>query len=746
LQLGAWIPFTIKADDRGEKKTLETQRDTGIMGGQNNREGKWGKRAMLTRGNGFSFPWRLPVRFDGEASFALCALFITLLLTYSNSFQGDWHFDDFHNIVENRCVHLTGLTTGDLSRSFYGLTCDTEEPRISRPLAYASLALNYLADGTQVFGYHLVNFVIHFAAAYFVFLLVRLTLSLPAMRERYGSVAYPVALLSSFLWATSPLHVHAVTIIVQRMASLAGLGYVMSLYFYARARTGESARCRLTLFPLSAICALAAFATKENTAVLPIALLLYDLFFIQGITKGSAKRTLQWSVIPLVVVIGLGLLYTDFSAVRDTYDAGVRPFSPVERLLTQGRVLFLYVSLLLYPIPSRLMFLHDIDISHGLLEPWTTAASIVGIALCLLFAVAKAKKYPLLSFAVLFFFLNHLVEGTVIPLELIFEHRNYIPSMFFFVPVAVLMIRCLDYFSYHRGIQYFMAAGFAMLLAFQGHTTFERNGIVRSDLHLWLDNVRKAPGLSRPHINLARHYYEAGMYEEAYREWKTAEDLNRDTNLQQIGLASYNLGVYYLYQAKDIERAEKQFIKAMERFPGHPSAVAGLATAYLTRGDIEKAWALMKEHGPRFRNDVEILNCYALVLLKKGKAQGALKTAARTMSLKWNDPQPWEISGEAWRRLGQWQKAAACWEEALRLNPSSQRAYVALVEIYDRLKNSPALSRMVARCLVLKGEMRLDDWLASLAGNNGVSVYEVNPGMLSRIIRREIHREFGQKK
>ena len=129
-----------------------------------------------------------------------------------------------------------------------------------------------------------------------------------------------------------------------------------------------------------------------------------------------------------------------------------------------------------------------------------------------------------------------------------------------------------------------MAAGFALLLAFQGHTTFERNDVVRSDVHLWLDNVRKAPGLSRPHINLARHYYEAGMYEEALRELKTAEELNRDTNLRQIGIASYNLGIYYLDQAKDIDRAEQQFLKALERFPDYPPAIVGLATVHLKRG------------------------------------------------------------------------------------------------------------------------------------------------------------------
>jgi small basic protein len=494
--------------------------------------------AMLTKKNGFTLPWRFEISFDRGAAFAFVALFATLLLIYSNSFKGEWHFDDFVNIVENRCVHLERLSPNDLSRSLYGITCEAAERRISRPVAYGSFALNYLFGGTDVIGYHVVNFVIHFAAAFFLFLLIRVTLTLPTMKERYGSIAYPFALLSAFLWATSPLHVHAVTIIVQRMASLAGLGYVMSLYFYVRARTATTGRGAIALYLLSGTCALAAFGTKENAAVLPIALLLYDLFFIQGISADTAKNTLKWAVLPFAVFVGLGLLYTDFSMEHAVYESGVRPFSPLERLLTQGRVLFFYVSLLLYPIPSRLTLLHDIDISRTIFDPLTTFAAIVGIVLCLLFTALKAKKYPLLSFAILFFILNHLVEGTLIPLELIFEHRNYIPSMFFFVPIAFGIIRCLDYFSYSRGFQVFLAAGFALLLAFQGHTTFERNDIVRSDVHLWLDNVRKTPDLSRPRINLAKQYYEAGMYEEAVREMKTAEELNRDTNLRQIGQAS----------------------------------------------------------------------------------------------------------------------------------------------------------------------------------------------------------------
>jgi protein O-mannosyl-transferase len=675
--------------------------------------------------------------------FAVLSFLVMLLLIYGNSFFGEWHFDDYHNIVDNPNVHMQGLSWNEFCATFYGVADGPEGHHVTRPIAFLSFGLNYFFGGTNVFGYHAVNFVIHFAAAVFLFLFICRTLRLPLLRDRYGEHAYDIALLATFLWATSPLQVHAVTIIVQRMSSLAGLGTVMALYFYVRARTAEEGKVRRGFALLCAAASLLAFGSKENAAMLPVSILLYDVLLVQGATRENLHRLLKYSWIPLVVILCIVFSFSEFLAgIFQAYE--VRPFTLAERLLTAPRILIFYVSLLLYPIPSRLTLLHDIDISLSLWDPWTTLPALLAVMLFCVTAMALARRRPLLSTCMLFFFLNHLIEGTIIPLELIYEHRNYIPSMLFFVPVAVLMVRVLDYFAYHRGFQYFMAAGFALLLAFQGHTTYERNGIVRSDVHLWLDNVRKAPELSRPHINLARHYYEAGMYENAWLELKTAEDLNRDTNLRQIGLASYNLGVYYLDQAKDIDQAEQQFLKALERFPAYPPAIVGLATVQLKRGDPEGAFRLMQQYVPRNNTTAEMSTCYGLVLLKKGEAQGAIKAAARSIELKWNDPQPWEISGEAWRQLGQWQKASQCWEEALRLNPANPKAHLALLEIYDRMKDGPALARMAVRCLPLKGTEPLDEWLEGLARNSAASAYEVNPGKLSRIIRREIGRELAR--
>ena len=676
----------------------------------------------------------------GGIAFAVVSLLAVLLIIYGNSFFGEWHFDDYHNIVDNRNVHLQTLSWDDIHRSFYGTAVEPRGRHLTRPLSYLSFGLNYFLGGTDVFGYHVVNFFIHFGSAVFLFLFVFRTLKLPLLHGRYGDRAYDISLLAAFLWAINPLQVNAVTIIVQRMAAMAGLGYVMALYFFVRARTAETGSARWGLACCCAASSFLAFGSKENAAMLPVAILLYDIVLIQGATRECLLRVAKFSWIPLALTASLTVLFSDFlSGVFQAYE--VRPFTLVERLLTEPRVLLFYFTLLLYPIPSRLTLLHDIEISRSLIDPWTTLATILGIILILGFAVAKARRFPLLSFAILFFFMNHLIEGTVIPLELIYEHRNYIPSMFFFVPIAVVMVRTLDYFSYRRGIQYFMAGGFALLLAFQGHTTFERNDIVRSDLHLWLDNVQKAPNLSRPRINLAKHYYEAGMYDEACKELKTAEDLNRDTNLRQIGLASYSLGAYYLYQIKDLNRAEQHFTKALERFPGYPSAIIGLATVDLKRGNTSKAWSLIQEYIPHHRHNRQMIIIDALVRLKKGDAKGAIQASAKAIALKWDDPQPWEIWGEAWRMLGQWRKAAQCWEEVLRRNPFSSRACLALVDLYDRLQEGTALRRNAARCLALKGDESLDEWLEGLARDSSASAYEIKPRVLRQIIQKEIRRD-----
>jgi hypothetical protein len=171
-------------------------------------------------------------------TFSFLTLLIVILITYGNSFHCEWHYDDFINIVDNPNVHLRDLTWQNVQKAFYGLS--RPRPQIERPLSYLSFALNYYIGGVNVFGYHVVNVVIHYITSVFLFLFIFSTLKLPLLAKQYRSSAYAIALLAVFFWTLHPIQVTAVTYIVQRMASMAAMFYIMAMYFYLKGRTATT--------------------------------------------------------------------------------------------------------------------------------------------------------------------------------------------------------------------------------------------------------------------------------------------------------------------------------------------------------------------------------------------------------------------------------------------------------------------------------------------------------------------------
>jgi uncharacterized membrane protein len=119
-------------------------------------------------------------------------------------------------------------------------------------------------------------------------------------------------------------------------------------------------------------------------------------------------------------------------------------------MLTEPRIVLFYLSQIFYPVPGRLSIVHDVQLSRSLLEPWTTLPAILVVLGLIGFGIWQLRKRPMLSFAVLFFFLNHTVESSIIGLELIYEHRNYLPSLFLFAPVAMGLQYLVDHFRHQR--------------------------------------------------------------------------------------------------------------------------------------------------------------------------------------------------------------------------------------------------------------------------------------------------------
>jgi hypothetical protein len=239
--------------------------------------------------------------------FAFISLLLIVLIVYSNTFNASWHFDDEPNITENPALHLTEFTWKNLKKTFYA--SQVEPDQIYRPVACLSFALNYYVGGKDVFGYHLVNLAIHFLASLFLYLFVYHTLNLPQMSARYGPNSYSIALLSAFLWAINPIQTQAITYIVQRMASMAGMFYILSMYLYLIGRTTTRSSRKLLFFFLCAISAVLAFGSKENAIMIPLSLFLFDLLFIQGIARIHLKKSLTIASIIALAILAVGTIY-----------------------------------------------------------------------------------------------------------------------------------------------------------------------------------------------------------------------------------------------------------------------------------------------------------------------------------------------------------------------------------------------------------------------------------------------------
>ncbi len=514
-------------------------------------------------------------------AFAGIALFVVLIIIYGNSFHNEWHLDDYANIVNNPDVHLKSLSWNHIKKVFPGRLCGR-----FLPVSFITFSLNYYFNGSSVFGYHVVNFVIHYLASLFLFLLIYQTLQLPGLNQQYQRTAYPIALLCVFLWSTHPIQVSAVTYIVQRIASMAGMFYIMSMYFYVMGRLSAATGKRTVYFVFCLVSAAFALGSKETAVMLPVSIFLYDLFLIQGISKERIKKNLIIMLLPLLLVILAAAAYTDIASLLSGYK--YRPFTMAERLLTEPRVILFYISLLLYPASSRLTLLHDFEVSRSLITPWTTLFAVLLILFLITGAIIISRKKPLIAYCILFFFINHIIEGSIVPLELIFEHRNYLPSAFFFVPIALLLLNTLDYFAYKKSLRFAMSFMIIMLLTAQGHTTHLRNSILKNELTLWGDNIRKAPKLHRPHHNLGKAYLVAGLHEEGVVEMNIALKSKAGARISQKYKTYYNLGTYYMYQ-KEYDKALALFVKYIQQVPNQPKAYNAIAKIMLHKDNLRLA-------------------------------------------------------------------------------------------------------------------------------------------------------------
>jgi hypothetical protein len=360
----------------------------------------------------------------------LSLLLLVTFLLYRPGLAGDFIFDDFINIIDNSAVHLTGLSPSELAQTVSsGVTTF-----INRPLSMLTFGLNHYLSGLAPYPFKFTNLLLHLAISIGMYLLSRdllgrsaATKDMPATRVRL------LALLITACWALHPLNVSSVLYVVQRMNQLAMLSTLAALYYYCRLRAAGIATQTQALKSLLILAALLVLAIlcKENGALLAPLVLLVEYFFFRFQANSSAEKFFlrAYSTLFLLLPGILLLLYTLANPGWILGPYAERSFSLAERLMSEARILWMYVNWIVLPDIRQFTFYHDTFApSRSLLEPVSTLFSIAGLVAVAILVWRFHKRLPLLAFGVCWYFTGHLLESSVLALELVFEHRNYLPA------------------------------------------------------------------------------------------------------------------------------------------------------------------------------------------------------------------------------------------------------------------------------------------------------------------------------
>ena len=375
----------------------------------------------------------------------LALALVATATVYWSGLSGSWLFDDYPNIVDNQGVQPTHA---DLA-SLVNAALSSPASEFKRPLASLSFALNYLAGGLHPFGWKLTNLLIHLLNGLLVFVLTRYLVAAADATAPKGVIAALVAAC----WMLLPINLTSVLYVVQREESMANLFVLAGLIGYVAARCRmlapsplpEGARrwrafwlCALSVTLPTAIGALA----KETAVMLPLYALLAEWALFRFNTNNNPapdRRIIVLFALVLVLPMIVGLAWL-LPHVLNPAPWASRDFTLGTRLLSEARVVVGYVAGTLLPTPQALSFYHDnFRISTGLLAPWTTLASIVTLMALIALAVWLRPRHPLAALGIALFLGCHLLTGTILPLELIYEHRNYFASFGLMLAVIPLL-------------------------------------------------------------------------------------------------------------------------------------------------------------------------------------------------------------------------------------------------------------------------------------------------------------------
>ncbi len=350
----------------------------------------------------------------------LVILITSPLVVYWPGTSGQFMLDDISNL--QNLEYRGGIDSLDDARYFI---FEGVSSSLGRPISMASFLIDAQAWPASPQPFKYTNILIH---ALSTLLLFAALLKLFQVLGKENAQGLVIAALAALLWSIHPLQTSTVLYVVQRMTELAALFVFMGLWCYLHGRIRVRTNAGAGYIWMSAavvICTSLATLSKENGILLPLLILVIEFTLLNQVARPKYWR--YWATPMLGVPTLMVAAYLVMSIVN--YDTGFsgRDFTLYERALTQSRILLDYIGNILLPINTPSLLHDDFALSKGVFSPVSTFFSLLFIFTLIIAAVVMRKRHAVVSFAILWFFAAHVLESSVLSLELYYEHRNYLP-------------------------------------------------------------------------------------------------------------------------------------------------------------------------------------------------------------------------------------------------------------------------------------------------------------------------------
>lgn len=443
-------------------------------------------------------------RFPGKAGIgiAFAVLLLGCLLLSWPALNGPFLFDDFPNLQ-----HLAGLrgeltwpALADYMRQYGGTP--------GRPLSMLSFVLNDAAWPSAPWAFKYTNLMLHLLIGTLVFGFAR-TLAILVLEERRAHIA---ALLTMAAWLLHPMQLSTSMLVVQRMTQLSMLFAISGLWGYvAFARRARSTATSILPVVILGLGTALAVLSKETGALAPLLAVVINMTLLRGHLQSLSARhrsLLHWGTLaPVLVMVVVIASKWDVAS-----NFSNRDFTMGERLLSEARALMAYLSQILIPsLRGGGIYHDDFVVSRGILQPWVTLPAVLGVVALLASAVILRRRHPVFAFAVGWFFCGHILESSVFPLELYFEHRNYLPMFGPMFAMAFVVAKPPE--KWRLGIT-ILAGSWIVFAAFLTWVQAPIWGDVRKLTAIW---AIEHPNSPRAAAQRAHYYAGRGQSEQAAR-------------------------------------------------------------------------------------------------------------------------------------------------------------------------------------------------------------------------------------